>query len=69
MRAVKLLIITNLFPTPGDSTRGVFNANQFRALPARIDVCVLVPVPFPEWQRSYAGAVHLSAGRGPWLAR
>ena len=55
MRAVKLLIITNLFPTPGDSTRGVFNANQFRALPAQIEVCVLVPVPFPEWQRSYAG--------------
>jgi len=48
---VKLLVGIDLFPFPGQPTRGVFNANQFRELPPDIDVHVLVPVPFREWRR------------------
>jgi len=54
---VRLLIVTNQFPFPGETSRGTFNANQFLELPADIDVHVVVPVPFRQWRRSY-GAVH-----------
>ncbi|MBW3622869.1 MAG: glycosyltransferase family 4 protein [Armatimonadetes bacterium] len=46
---LKVLLLTNLYPTPQDSTRGVFNLQNFRALRRFCDARVVVPVPW--WGR------------------
>jgi glycosyltransferase involved in cell wall biosynthesis len=45
---VKVLAITNLFGYPWDPSRGVFNQQQFERLARRVDLSVLVAVPWTE---------------------
>lgn len=45
---LKILILTNLFPTPWDPLRGAFNRQQFQQLAERHDVDVLAAVDFRE---------------------
>ncbi|KAF1007330.1 MAG: N-acetyl-alpha-D-glucosaminyl L-malate synthase [Luteibacter sp.] len=45
---MKVLIVTNLFPTPWDARRGTFNRQQFQKLGDRHDVHVLTAVDFRE---------------------
>lgn len=57
----RVAILTNLFPFPDDTTRGVFNLQQFQSLAAHHDLLVLVPIPFREWKPVYA-SVHSMGG-------
>jgi len=50
---MKILVLTNLFPTPWDPLRGAFNRQQFERLGQRHDVDVLTAVDFRE---RFAGA-------------
>lgn len=52
---MRALVVTNLFPFPGQPTRGVFNYQMFLHLPRRIELLVLVPVPWRAWRRSCHG--------------
>jgi len=45
---MKVLVVTNLFPTPWDPRRGTFNRQQFQRLGERHDVDVLTAVDFRE---------------------
>ena len=45
---MKVLAITNLFGYPWDPSRGVFNQQQFERLAQRVDLSVLVAVPWTE---------------------
>ena len=45
---LKILILTNLFPTPWDPLRGAFNRQQFERLGQRHDIDVLTAVDFRE---------------------
>jgi len=45
----KLLIITNLYPTPWAPNRASFNRQQFERLSEKMNVKLIVLVPFPEW--------------------
>ncbi|SEO95648.1 Glycosyltransferase involved in cell wall bisynthesis [Luteibacter sp. UNC138MFCol5.1] len=45
---MKILVVTNLFPTPWDPRRGAFNRQQFQRLGDRHDVDVLTAVDFRE---------------------
>ena len=45
---MKVLVITNLFGFPWDASRGVFNQQQFDRLARRVDLTVLVAVPWTE---------------------
>ncbi|HET6432961.1 glycosyltransferase family 4 protein [Dyella sp.] len=45
---MRLLILTNLFPTRWDPLRGAFNRQQFERLGAEHDVSVITAVPLPE---------------------
>jgi len=59
---MKILILTNLFPTPWDPLRGAFNRQQFERLGRRHDIDVLVPVDFRERMtqaRGHAEVRHL----------
>lgn len=48
-RRLKVLLFTNLFPTPLDPTRGIFTAQLARALANTCDVTVVCPLPwFPR---------------------
>jgi glycosyltransferase involved in cell wall biosynthesis len=47
-RAVKILVLTNLFPTPWDPLRGAFNRQQFERLGRRHEVHVLASHDFRE---------------------
>ncbi|GLQ46122.1 glycosyl transferase family 1 [Dyella lipolytica] len=52
---MKILILTNLFPTPWDPQRSPFNRQQFERLGQRHDVEVLAAVPFQErFTRAYS---------------
>lgn len=54
-RRMRVLLYTNLFPTPCDPTRGVFTLQLARELSAICDLVVICPLPwFPKW---------------PWLKR
>jgi glycosyltransferase involved in cell wall biosynthesis len=57
---MKILILTNLFPTPWDPLRGAFNRQQFERLGQRHDVDVLSAVDFRERLRKARGEVHAS---------
>lgn len=47
---MRLLLISNLFPTPADPVRGVFTQQLASALSRRCDLRVVVPLPwFPPW--------------------
>lgn len=45
---MKVLVITNLFGFPWDQSRGVFNQQQFDRLSQRLDLTVLVAIPWTE---------------------
>ena len=51
MSAIKIVIVTNLYPLPWQSTRGMFNFQQFSLLAKKMDVFLLVPVAFPDWYK------------------
>jgi len=57
--AMKILVLTNLFPTPWDPLRGAFNRQQFERLGQRHEVDVLVAVDFRERLRRAPAAVHV----------
>jgi glycosyltransferase involved in cell wall biosynthesis len=57
---VKILIVTNLFPTPWDPRRGTFNRQQFQRLGERHEVDVLTAVDFRERMGGERGEVHVS---------
>jgi len=56
---MKLLITTNLFPTPWDPLRGAFNRQQFERLGQRHEVHVLTAVDFRERLAGVRGAVEV----------
>ncbi|WP_254063358.1 glycosyltransferase family 4 protein [Rhodanobacter sp. L36] len=58
-KRLKILILTNLFPTPWDPLRGAFNRQQFERLGARHDVDVLTAVDFRERFGGVRGNVHV----------
>ena len=57
---MKILILTNLFPTPWDPLRGSFNRQQFEQLGQRHDVDVLTAVDFRQRMRGMRGEVKAS---------
>lgn len=54
---LKILVLTNLFPTPWDPLRGAFNRQQFERLGQRHDVDVLTAVDFRERLAGVRGEV------------
>ena len=56
---MKILVLTNLFPTPWDPLRGAFNRQQFERLGQRHEIDVLVAVDFRERLKEARGAVHV----------
>jgi glycosyltransferase involved in cell wall biosynthesis len=56
---LKILILTNLFPTPWDPLRGAFNRQQFERLGERHEVDVLTAVDFRERLRGVRGEVKM----------
>jgi glycosyltransferase involved in cell wall biosynthesis len=49
-RTTKVLLISNLFPTPGDPARGVFTAQLAKRLQDRCELTVVCPLPWlPSW--------------------
>jgi len=54
---MRILVLTNLFPTPWDPLRGAFNRQQFERLGARHQVQVLTAVDFRERLRGRKGEV------------
>jgi Glycosyltransferase len=56
---VKILVLTNLFPTPWDPRRGTFNRQQFERLGERHEVDVLTAVDFRERMAGAQGQVHV----------
>jgi glycosyltransferase involved in cell wall biosynthesis len=56
---MKILILTNLFPTPWDPRRGTFNRQQFQRLAERHEVDVLTAVDFRERMAGEQGSVHV----------
>lgn len=52
---MRILVLSNLFPTAWDPLRASFNRQQFDRLGARHDVEVLVPVDFRQHRRTPAG--------------
>lgn len=45
----KILIISNLYPSPWEPNRATFNKQQFDHLAKLIDVSILVPIAWPVW--------------------
>ena len=60
---MKVLALTNLFPTPWDPLRGAFNRQQFERLGRRHALDVLTAVDFRERLRGRRGDVR-AAGIG-----
>ena len=58
-KTMKILVLTNLFPTPWDPLRGAFNRQQFERLGQRHEVDVLVAVDFRERLKRTPGAAHV----------
>ncbi|KRF02133.1 sugar ABC transporter permease [Frateuria sp. Soil773] len=56
---MKILVLTNLFPTPWDPLRGAFNRQQFERLGLRHEVDVLAAVDFRERLGGVRGEVRL----------
>src|SRR5688572_9813499 len=55
-RTTKVLLVSNLFPTPADSVRGIVTARLAQHLQLRCELSVVCPLPWlPAW-----------TARGPW---
>lgn len=48
----KIIIVTNLYPLPWQSTRATFNYQQFSELSKHLEVYLLIPVAFPDWLKN-----------------
>ena len=47
---MKILLISNLFPTPQDPNRGIFTKQLVKEMRKVSDVTVVCPLPwFPKW--------------------
>jgi glycosyltransferase involved in cell wall biosynthesis len=57
---LRILVLTNLFPSRFDPRRGTFNRQQFERLGARHDVEVITAVPLPERLRKGAARAALT---------
>ncbi|WP_243049117.1 glycosyltransferase family 4 protein [Dyella sp. RRB7] len=57
---LRILILTNLFPTPWDPLRGAFNRQQFERLGQHHDVDVLTAVSFTERMGGVKGDVRVN---------
>lgn len=64
---MKILVITNLFPTPWDPRRGTFNRQQFQRLGERHEVDVLVAVDFRERAGGARDEAHVAGVRTDWF--
>lgn len=67
---MKVLIVTNLFGFPWDPTRGMFNQQQFDRLSSRVDLSVLVAVPWVDAVRrpaAYWAARRVGRKRWPYV--
>ncbi|WP_081996519.1 glycosyltransferase family 4 protein [Luteibacter sp. 9133] len=64
---MKVLVLTNLFPTPWDPRRGTFNRQQFQRLGERHDVDVLTAVEFRERMAGRQGETRVSGVREDWF--
>ena len=67
---MKVLVITNLFGFPWDTTRGMFNQQQFDRLAQRVDLTVLVAVPWTDAirrPRAYWSARRDARQRWPYV--
>src|ERR1051325_6364566 len=51
-RRLRALLLSNLYPSPSEPTRGVFNLQRFTALSRHADVCVVSPLPWWVRRRS-----------------
>lgn len=60
---LKLLLLTNLFPSPWDPRRSAYNRQQFERLGRRHEVDVLVAVPFRERLRRARGPLEVAGLR------
>ncbi|HEY8683240.1 MAG TPA: glycosyltransferase [Rhodanobacter sp.] len=60
---MKILVLTNLFPTPWDPLRGTFNRQQFERLGQRHEVDVLTAVDFRERLAGTRGTVAVAGLR------
>lgn len=60
---LKILVLTNLFPTPWDPLRGAFNRQQFERLGQRHEVHVLTAVDFRERLGPVRGEVDVAGLR------
>jgi glycosyltransferase involved in cell wall biosynthesis len=54
----RVLLFTSLYPWPWQSTRAVFNQQQYRALEEELEVDYLIPVPFFLWFRYFPQLWH-----------
>jgi glycosyltransferase involved in cell wall biosynthesis len=52
---LNVLLFTNLFPSAGEPTRGIFNANRFGALARHCEARVVAPVPWWTRTRDWRG--------------
>ena len=64
---LKILVLTNLFPTPWDPLRSAFNLQQFERLGRLHDVDVLTAVDFRERLRGARGKVDVAHLRTDWF--
>ncbi|RDI97050.1 glycosyltransferase family 4 protein [Dyella solisilvae] len=60
---LRVLVLTNLFPTPWDPLRGAFNRQQFERLAQHHDVDVLTAVDFRERMAGVKGQVSVDGVR------
>ncbi|WP_456412439.1 glycosyltransferase [Thiolapillus sp.] len=49
----RLLIITNLYPTPWENQRGTFNFQQFNHLGKHLDIRIIVPISWKDRLRNW----------------
>jgi glycosyltransferase involved in cell wall biosynthesis/peptidoglycan/xylan/chitin deacetylase (PgdA/CDA1 family) len=60
---MRLLLITNVFPTPLQSSRGVFNRELVRALRGSHEMRVVCPLPWTDELSAARGGRRMPAGR------
>jgi len=64
---MKVLVVTNLFPTPWDPRRGTFNRQQFQRLAERHEVDVLTAVDFRERMGERRGSADVPGVRADYF--
>jgi glycosyltransferase involved in cell wall biosynthesis len=64
---MRILVLTNLFPTPWDPQRGAFNRQQFERLAQRHQLEVITAVDFRDRMRGIKGEVKLGGLRAEYF--